>query len=384
MPVPDGQRVLLYVQHLLGIGHLQRFAVLSRALSTAGFEVLTVIGGPPSPGLNFGAAESVQLPPLRAADVRFSGLVDQNGRAVDRRWLERRRDRLLALAREFEPDAVLIESFPFGRRQLRFELIPLLEMLSARPRRPLILSCVRDILQQRRPCRLRETAALVERFFDAVLVHGDPNLVTLDRSFPLLPELSKPVHYTGYVFQPLAAAGGRGRGQVIVAAGGGPVATELLQTALTARAGSRLRRRTWRFLAAARSDVEQLRRHPGAQAGKVIIERNRADYASLLGNSAVSVSRAGYNTVLELLRARCRMVLVPFEGPGETEQLTRARSLAEKGLAGVLRESRLSPKRMARAIDLAAGRRGAALPALDCNGADYSVRLLVQMLARTR
>ena len=37
-------RVFLYVQHLLGIGHLRRAATLARALVAGGFDVLLVQG----------------------------------------------------------------------------------------------------------------------------------------------------------------------------------------------------------------------------------------------------------------------------------------------------------------------------------------------------
>ena len=40
-------RVFFYVQHLLGIGHLRRAAVLARALADGGFDVLLVSGGAP-------------------------------------------------------------------------------------------------------------------------------------------------------------------------------------------------------------------------------------------------------------------------------------------------------------------------------------------------
>jgi predicted glycosyltransferase len=40
----------------------------------------------------------------------------------------------------------VIELFPFGRRQMRFELLPLLEAARARSPRPWIISSVRDVL----------------------------------------------------------------------------------------------------------------------------------------------------------------------------------------------------------------------------------------------
>ena len=53
-------RVFFYVQHLLGIGHLRRAAVLARALVAGGFDVLLVSGGAPVEGLALGGARAAE------------------------------------------------------------------------------------------------------------------------------------------------------------------------------------------------------------------------------------------------------------------------------------------------------------------------------------
>ncbi len=111
-------RVLLYVQHLLGIGHLRRAAAIARALAGGGFDVAFVSGGEAVPSLDIGAARLVQLSAIRSGDFGFSSLVDDSGApATDALW----RARQAALESElasFAPDALLIEMFPFGRRAI--------------------------------------------------------------------------------------------------------------------------------------------------------------------------------------------------------------------------------------------------------------------------
>jgi predicted glycosyltransferase len=63
------KRVLFYVQHLLGIGHLKRAATLARGLAADGLEVTLVSGGFPVPELDTGGARFVQLDPVRATDL---------------------------------------------------------------------------------------------------------------------------------------------------------------------------------------------------------------------------------------------------------------------------------------------------------------------------
>ena len=195
--------VLFHVQHLLGIGHLTRAATLARSLAAGGFEVTVVSGGEPVPGVDFGRARLVQLPPARVADRRFKHLLDARGQPAGDAWKADRRERLLALYEEVGPDLVLTELFPFGRRQLRFELLPLLDRAAgdrARTGRPRIACSVRDILvESPKPERTREMLALVRRYYDRVLVHGDPRFVSLDATFPHVREIADRIAYTGYV-----------------------------------------------------------------------------------------------------------------------------------------------------------------------------------------
>ena len=84
------------------------------------------------------------------------------GQPVDAAFQTRRRDLLLAAFADFRPDVVIIEAFPFGRRQVRFELLPLLDAVAAARPRPLLVCSLRDILQERsKPGRDEESVALV-------------------------------------------------------------------------------------------------------------------------------------------------------------------------------------------------------------------------------
>src|SRR3569833_4774685 len=142
--------VLIHVQHLLGIGHLQRAVAVATALRALGARVVRASGGTPVPQLEERAAargvEIVRLPEARSADVHFSAILDADGRPIDEAWKARRRDMLLHLLAETAPDAVVTEMYPFGRRPFRFELTPLLEAARTMARRPVIASSVRDVL----------------------------------------------------------------------------------------------------------------------------------------------------------------------------------------------------------------------------------------------
>ena len=64
-------KVLFYVQHLLGIGHLKRATTLARAMTDAGLQVTVVSGGEYVPVIDDSGMEFVQLPAIRAEDRTF-------------------------------------------------------------------------------------------------------------------------------------------------------------------------------------------------------------------------------------------------------------------------------------------------------------------------
>jgi predicted glycosyltransferase len=382
------ERVFIYVQHLLGIGHLKRAATLARALAAEGLQVTLASGGAVVPGMTVEKVKFVQLPPASAADLGFKSLVDDAGRPVDDAWKRRRGAALLDAWRAADPHVLVIELFPFGRRQMRFELLPLLDLAAAAPRRPAVVCSVRDILGgQKGAERQEETLHLVQDRFDGVLVHGDPAVIGFERTFPLAARMEEKLHYTGYVVDEPAAATTQasrvGTNEVIVSAGGGAVGERLLEAAIEAKPLSALRHLTWRVLAGGNLPAPVLQRLAGlAQlAGGVVLEKSRPDFTALLANCTLSISQAGYNTLLETVQAGARAVVVPFAGGAETEQALRARCFAERGLLEVLEESALTPQALAAAVGRAAARPRPAGSGIDLDGARKSAALIARWAA---
>lgn len=365
------KRVFFHVQHLLGIGHLKRAATICRALADAGFEVTLASGGMPVPEVIPRGVKLVQLPPMAATDVTFKNLVDEQGRPVDDAWKETRKRALLDGWRAARADVLVVELFPFGRRQLRFELLPLLEAAGD----ALVVCSVRDVIQRRPPEREAEALEVFERHFDRVMVHGDPRVAPFDLGFAAAGKLGERLAYTGYVVDSFPEGNEHaGKGEVIVSAGGGAVGRRLLEAAIAAKPLTRARDRTWRVIAGVNASQ-------GTSAAGVVVERFRNDFTVLLRNCELSISQAGYNTVVETLQARARAVVVPFSQGSETEQATRARLLGERGLLDWVSEQDLSPGRLAAAVDAALARPRPAAAAVDLDGARASAARIAEWLA---
>jgi predicted glycosyltransferase len=370
--------VFFWVQHLLGIGHLQRTATLTRAFRRAGMTVTVVSGGHDVPGLDLGGATLIQLPPVRAADKYFKILVDDTDTEIDDFFRDNRCELLLAAYRAAAPDVVITELFPFGRRQLSLELTTLLEAARAQPEPPLIVSSVRDILvEPPKPERVEEMLERIDSYYDRVMIHGDPTLIRFDETFAHADRIADRVAYTGYVVDvPQKVAGGPGTGEVIVSAGGGAVSEELFRVAMAARPGTRLADRTWRILAGhALADDVFASIDRDAPEG-VVVERARSDFSTLMANCALSISQGGYNTVMEMMTAGTRGVIVPYAGGLETEQTLRARLLENRSGIRTIPESTLDPVALAAAVDAALDAPPPDASGLDTGGADKSAALI--------
>ncbi len=364
----EARQLLIWAQHLLGVGHLMRAAQIASAFAAAGWAVDLVSGGPPVPRLPLGGATLHQLPPLRAADAAFSALATEAGQTPEEADWQARSAALAALIADRPPDAILIEHYPFGRRPFRHEIAEMLEFRATLTNKPYAsVSSVRDVLVARKSERAAEAADVIEARFDRVLVHGDPALIPFGASFPCADRIASKLSYTGYIGgAPVARQrpGADGWDEIVVSAGGGAVGAGLARAAIEAARG-RSDGRRWRILVghvAGQAGIEGLRRDA---PDTVTVEPVRPDFRQLLANCAASVSQAGYNTVVDLLQARARPVLVPFASGSETEQTLRAETLARHGLAQVLAEDALSGTALNRAIDAA----------LAAPAADLAVRL---------
>lgn len=385
------QGILFYVQHLLGSGHVRRIALIVRALQQISPQqpISVVQGGFPIPGVDFGTAQVVQLPPARVASAKFNPILDDTGSPICELW-KRNRARILGqLFREIAPRILLTESYPFGRRAFSFELDPLLEL--AKQSGTKAVSSVRDILVfSGKPQRVWSVIATIRHFYHRVLVHADPKLIPFEATFPAVEQIAERICYTGYVAnRPQANQFDRPscarQPEVVVSVGAGAVGFRVLKAALEARSMSSLNEVPWLMLCGSElppSDFNKL----GQQAADtgVAIERHRDDFPALLNHCVLSISQAGYNTALDVLSARCRAILIPFASCGQSEQVTRARLLAQRGLVQVVEESELTPAAVAGAIDRIMAAPSPldispdSLRILDLQGAERSAKLIDQ------
>lgn len=370
-------KVLIAVTHLLGTGHLSRALTLGRAFAAEGHEVAVLSGGLPAPQLDYGGVQLIQMPPITSDGTNFTRLLNADGNEVDEAYRELRRTSAIDALQEMQPDVLIVELFPFGRRSLSDEFLALLKSTAQTRPRPRVYCSVRDILAPpSKPSKAERAEEILKTHFDGVLVHSDPNVTTLADSWPVTPNLEGILRYTGYVAptapepHPLK----EGQGEVLVSAGGGSVGQALFECAVEA---ARQSDRHWRLLVGGKDREERilaLRERAGDL--DITIEGVRSDFRQMLHSAACSVSMCGYNTTMDLLQTGVPAVLVPFDDGGEVEQTLRANSLAHQSAMEVLTSAEATPPLMTKLVEkvIAEGRRDTGR--LQMNGAAKTVEIV--------
>jgi predicted glycosyltransferase len=375
-------QVLILVTHLLGTGHLSRALTLAKAFSAKGHKVTVLSGGMPAPHLKSSGVTLHQLPPVRSDGTNFTTLLTADNTPVDEVYLATRKVEILKVFHSTQPDAIITELFPFGRRILGDEFLSLLTAAKTGKQPCLVLSSIRDILAPpSKPAKAEKTDRIIDQLYDGVLVHSDQNTTPLAQSWPVSDMLATKLHYTGYVAP--APAGPHpeqtGKGEIIVSAGGGSVGTALFECAV--QAALLKPHLKWRMLIGGANPASEIKRlQKMAQGSGMHIEPARPDFRQLLHHATASVSMCGYNTALDLLQAGTPSVFIPFDDGGEIEQTLRAKSLAEQPSFAVVSSNALTPQTMLDAVQVVQDAGRFKSDGLAFNGAEETVRITTEMV----
>ena len=234
----------------------------------------------------------------------------------------------LKIINDYKPDVILLDGFPFMRYPwMNSGLDFVLECVRNTWKNVKIVSSVRDICYPfkggKNPTKWPAlTVDWANEYFDAILVHGDKNFIKLDESFKHLNLIDPPVYYTGYVTDTYKPKPQKRNGTV-VSAGGGRVAEEVFDKAMELYDGT-----DWTFSVGPNHPKEHLEKFKkwASDKEKVKIIYNVKNFRDLLAKHKLSISQAGYNTVMDLWMIDTPAKFIPYVDQfGEQEQTTRAR-----------------------------------------------------------
>jgi predicted glycosyltransferase len=328
---------MLYSQHVLGIGHFFRSMEIARALNR--HEVLFVEGGDPLPGYAPPPhVERFLLPPLMM-DAQFKAMEVREGEIDETKSARKKQlmDRFLA----FGPDLLITELFPFGRKQFRFELMPVLQAIRQRGLPTKVVCSLRDILVEKDDQTAYETGVLevLNSYYHQLLIHSDPKVIGLEETFQRVGEIRIPIHYTGFVARkPPEPISTKTRRTILASSGGGRVGVDLLAAAILAV--QRLEDQDVELKVFAGPFMENgdrgyLEDLAGRDA-RTGLHPFSPDFLAEMAGADLSISMAGYNTCMDILSTGIKALVYPF--PQNREQSLRAGKLEALGILNILKD----------------------------------------------
>ncbi len=336
-------RILYYCQSLVGVGHL-----------TCSLRVIEALLPHCDVDLIYGGLDAA-LPPAQAGfkSLRLHTLLHdedsgeffdpepQAGHSIDQIWAARAAQIQAFMRPPYQ--AIVVEFYPFGRRRFKPEILGLFKSVQDTSGPVPIFTSLREVLVPRALENEKRMVATVKKHIHTVFVRGDPELIRLDETFSLAPELGPQILYTGYIAPPAPTQRPQRKPQVLVSQGGGNVGRELLQAAI----GVAALMPTYQFLLATGSRTpapELLALRQLVRSKNVQIVPFLSDFQRQLMQSVLSISMGGDNTLLDVLAARTPALAYPYQG--NSEQGFRIRKFTQAGLLYELRAEDLAPERL--------------------------------------
>lgn len=348
--------ILFFVNHLLGVGHLKRMTLLARALSPT-HKATLISGGMPVPSL-FEGVDLIQIPPLKTANESFSSLLTDQDIPPDEAYFKRRQHKIREAVLRTNPDCLITEHFPFGRKKLKQDFNVFLNAGLSLEKRPLIAASVRDILVS--SAKKPDFSTLP---YDLVLIHGDENLR------PEWNFIKGPTPYfTGYIHEEVTPEASL-KNKIIVVAGGRSISKNLANS-LAKIAEER--------------DEEFIIR--SVSPDKPLRNCTYTDFipnlAAKLPHAKLLITEAGYNSFLNAVSSKVPTLFIPFHSESENEQYTRLTRMNAESWAELIMPQDLSADRLKSGIDKVLSKTRT-YPELNIKGIENTIRILDDYMARS-
>ena len=296
-------RILAWTESLLGYGHALRTIHLLRLLQPS--EAFIISGSFGTSNFlreELGPFKLLELPRLTATDVRRPyPLLSESGLPTEEVFHVRCKAAMDAVAR-LRPDIVLIEHFPFGRHGFVPELLPFVEWVKVSVPKCRVIGSARDIP---RPRSLNQKqASLFQRaasFFDRLLIHGHPTFFSVEKVCGIQETIA--LDYTGFIAPPRSYRRNPAAPWLLDLAGGWS-GEALFAAIASASSAASVPLRTVTGCYNTQFEAER-------SIGSVIFirDRNKTEAGAL--DARLAITRAGYNSALEILFSDVPAILIP-------------------------------------------------------------------------
>ncbi|PSB05134.1 glycosyltransferase [Merismopedia glauca CCAP 1448/3] len=347
-------RIAVYSHDTMGLGHKRRNLLISQTLGASALDADILMISGMSEANNFSMFPGVDCLTLPALHKNSNG--EYRSRRLDisiSEIINLRSQVIRTTVESFTPDVLIVDNVPRG---VMGELDSTLEYLHDRGQTYCILG-LRDILDEPSAVRLdwqrRHNDLVIQDYYDAVWVYGDPSVYDSVKEYNFAPETNAKLHYMGYLDQTarlkfVEAASKRALESlnlpserlILCSVGGGQDGAELAEVFAKTKFPSH----TYGVLLTGPFMPPAVRQRLQEQADRRL-DLSVLEYfpepTLLIERADRVIAMGGYNTTCEILSFQKQALIVPRIKPRK-EQLVRAERLQAMGLVDMLHPDRLS------------------------------------------
>ena len=247
--------------------------------------------------------------------------------------------------------------------QFEFESIPLLERVKAAKKDIKVVCSLRDVVMAQpyldRDEVIAKTCDRLNRYFDLLLIHSDPQFHRLEESFSAVAEIKCPIQYTGFVAQALteSATGttedvidlARTNPTILISVGGGQLGHDLLDAVVAASPilAARLPEYHLQVFTGPFIPIDRFQALESAAVGQnnLTLRKFTTQFLTYMHKAKLSISLGGYNTTMNILRTGVNSMILPSNK--DWEQTVRAEKLERMGMLTMLQSEDLQPEQFA-------------------------------------
>ncbi len=357
------KKIVVYSHDTFGLGNIRRMLAITQHLldEHADLSVLLITGSP--------VIHNLPLPTERFDYIKLPCLArDETGR-YDVKQLDIKYENVVSLRaqtikisiQKFNPDLVLVDKKPCG---VANELVPALQSAENPLNKTPWVLLLRDILdtpsKTKRIWRKNAYNAIIERFYQRILVVGSAKVFDMRREYAFSAQLYEKTEFCGYLHRPITATPDKlsqirqrnDKRTVLVTPGGGEDGYQLIKQYLR---GLRQQALPDGFTSLIVTGPEMSAEHrqqvqlSANQLANVEVKTFTANLPAYMHQSSLVVCMAGYNTLCEILSLNKAAIVVPRVKPVQ-EQLIRAERFAELGLLRSIHPDQLSAKGLIDAV----------------------------------
>jgi len=350
-------RIVLYSHDTMGLGHMRRNILVAQALAESHINpTILLIAGAKEVG-RFPLPKNVDCFVLPAYHKTLDGnYQSRNLDLEDYELHELRANTIRSVLQSFKPDVFIVDNVANGALG---ELNPTLSYLKRQTKTRCVLG-LRDIQDELETAKNQYLSMekTYHDYYDAIWIYGDPTIYDLATESYFSADITRKVHYTGYLDQCLRVNQGDAlhmnrkivkllipeKKLVVCILGGGQDGSKLAEAFISANLPENyqgilvtgpylpghIRRRLFNFSHDKKNiHIFNFMREPGYLIGKA----NRL------------ITMGGYNSVCEILSLEKKSLIVPRVKP-RMEQWIRACRLQQLGLVDVLHPDEISSEKI--------------------------------------